>query len=360
MICIKHVFSTLFVFLFLIAHSQENNPGYTVEDYFTSQEVKAMVDQNKQFLLQKFPEFTAQVSNIVNAVSGNTMTAQAAKEAIDQLTASYLSQYMVNLDENENRLFSGEFQSVLIENEFVDQEIDEEWEDDGEYVDDWNPDWETTDDFNFEFPKSPMAKARSFFSKFYLAFGFHTWIESNSLMPAPTPELELWKGGFTEFGWLGSSRLGKPSSRFFVNYGISMVWNRARWDNSLMLTTETPTGFVNVFAIENFKHTNLRTRYFTAMTGFSYVSSGKRSFRIDLNGFAGLRYRTSQSIRTEGSGTKSVLTTRNKYGVNDFSYGICPAIGFQNFSIYARYDLSGLFKNSNGYDYQPFSIGIRI
>lgn len=194
-----------------------------------------------------------------------------------------------------------------------------------------------------------------------LAFGWHTLLLNNpEVEGAIYPEVEFWRGGFSEIAFMLNTRIGKSRSPLYLNYGASLMYNRADISGGdYFLQNDNGPMFVDRQL--DVRKSSLRTAYVNGTIGFKIAPGKRDGFHIEANAYGGVLFRTKQNIEYRSPSDEDVTEVRKgNYGVNRFNYGVSAAIGYHWVSVYARYDLSSLFDNTSVYDFTPLSIGFKF
>jgi hypothetical protein len=197
---------------------------------------------------------------------------------------------------------------------------------------------------------------------FTASWGWHTMILNNPKVEGNIyPEMDFWRGGFSEYAIMGNTRLGASRSPIWLNYGASLVYNRANIGGNNYLVFQDGMPSFEDRGVESRK-ANLRTAYVNGTIGFKIAPKGIKKFFVETNAFGGVLFRTKQDIeyRVPGSTEEVKETRRGNYGVNRFNYGLSAAVGYDFFSLYARYDMAGFFNNNSVYDYTPITVGLKF
>ena len=342
-------FLVLFSFLFPFCALAQDNPVLTVEDYFTSTEITAMQNDNAAYFEEASNQLQRDLQATVSAVTSGTLTREQGDRNMSQRMEAFKASVRENQAMNLQKLYSGGYQHLLFQEDpgLVDQagSEEEEWGDD-----------DTAEDLTMDMP-TPGKKR--FTASTVLGVGFHTLLNH----PSNAPGIKFFRSSMFEVGILGRIRFSKSNtnSPFFANVGLSYLFNGFRWEgNDYLLDRDVPT-FTNWPQSLDLSRNEFENGYIVLTGGLSYIQPKKRGLLFEINGFIGYNVHTSSTIqfKTAEKG-RSIQTTYGKYGVNDFSYGLTAAIGLKNFAIYSRYDLSTLFRNSDGFGGQPFSIGVRF
>jgi len=175
--------------------------------------------------------------------------------------------------------------------------------------------------------------------------------------------------GYFELGFQWKTRLLKNSNAIRLRYGLSFHWNKYDLkDNQYFLQDGNKT------TIETFptdlKQAKFRTTNLVVPLYFEFGQSSKlekedriryynRGLKFGVGGYAGLSLGAKQKLWYKENGDKIKQKIKRDYNVNPFVYGLAAYIGFDDVSLYAKYDLSETFK-SGGPKQHNLSLGLRL
>ncbi|WP_397363633.1 hypothetical protein [Olleya sp. R77988] len=201
------------------------------------------------------------------------------------------------------------------------------------------------------------------------AMGFNNAIiDGVSLSDTP---YKLGGSGFVELGWLWKTRVFKESNFLRFNYGFSFQWNKLDIkDNQFFQQND------NLTTLENFstdlKKAKFRTTNLVVPIHFEFGPSLKKeykdgriryftdnNFKIGLGGYAGVNLRAQQKLVYEEDGDRVKQKIKRGYNTNTFVYGLSAYVGYGDFSLYAKYDLSPIFKDP-AIKQNNISLGVRL
>jgi hypothetical protein len=207
-------------------------------------------------------------------------------------------------------------------------------------------------------PKAPRRTNTGF----NIAFGRNTmFLESDQQEGVVYPEMEFWKGRYSEWGIVAHTRIGAARSPLYLNYGLSLVYNKTNMSGNNMLTLVNGAPSFQNLESATLTKARLENHYLNGQIGFRIAPRRNNHFHIEVNAFAGARFRSKQVLEYTNTLNEEVKESRkHNYNTNPFNYGVSAAIGYNWISLYARYEMSSLFKNNSVYDYRPFSAGIRF
>lgn len=176
--------------------------------------------------------------------------------------------------------------------------------------------------------------------------------------------------GFSELGWSWKTRVFKESNVMRIKYGFSFQWNKLNpkddqyfVQNGNITTLET---FPSELRKSEFRTTNLvfpvyfefgPSKKIEKENYFRYSTTNQ--FKFGIGGYAGFNIGTQQKLKYKEDGDRVKQKIRKDYNTSDFVYGLGAYIGFGSTSLYAKYDLSPIFKDQL-VDQNNISLGIRF
>ena len=213
----------------------------------------------------------------------------------------------------------------------------------------------------------PKKYDRRTTSDLVFAIGFNNAIiEGESLSDSP---YKLGGSGFVELGWAWKTRLFKNTNAVRLKYGLSVQWNKLDVKEDQFLTETN-----NVVSLEEstfkLKKSKFRTTNLVVPIHFEFGPSKKierdtyfrystyNKFKIGVGGYAGVNLGSMHKTKykVDGDIEKDKETDLN---VNPFVYGLSTYVSFGNVAVYAKYDLSPLFKDQS-IDQNNISLGLRF
>lgn len=205
-------------------------------------------------------------------------------------------------------------------------------------------------------------------SNLVIAFGLNnTIVEGQSLDDS---DYKIAGSRFFEIGWAWKTRVFKNTNFLRVKYGISYTSNGLKpTDNRYFVENGNQTT-LEEFRVEldksKFRMDNLVAPvYFefgpskVTETEKSIRYSTRNRFRIGLGGYVGANISTRQKLKYKENGDRVKDKIKRNYNTSDLVYGLSGYIGFGDMSIYAKYDLSPIFKNAE-IEQNNVSLGLRF
>lgn len=201
-----------------------------------------------------------------------------------------------------------------------------------------------------------------------IAFGFNNVItENQSFNKTPFENLG---SGFVEIGWNWKTRLGKNSNWARVKYGFAFQWNKLNLKEDQYFVQNGNSTTIQKFPVSlrksEFRSTNLVLPLYFEFGPSTKVEKKDRvrfqtwdKFKFGIGGYGGVRIATQQKLKYEQDGDRVKEKIRRNYNASNFVYGVGAYVGFGDIALYAKYDLSPMFKNQT-VDMNNVSLGLRL
>ncbi|WP_455169584.1 hypothetical protein, partial [Aegicerativicinus sediminis] len=222
--------------------------------------------------------------------------------------------------------------------------------------------------FRIKGQNKPRKYDRRTTSDVVLAIGINNAItEGEGLSDSP---FKTFGSGFVELGWAWTTRVLENSNAWRFRYGLSLQWNKLdAKDNMYFVQNGDITTFEEFprdLKKSKFRVTNLvvplhfefgPSKKIERKTYFRYSTADQ--FKIGIGGYAGVRLSSMQKLKYKEDGNRVKEKIKRNYNASNFAYGLSAYIGFDDFSIYAKYDLSTIFKDQ-AIDQNNVSLGLRF
>ncbi|MCD2260701.1 hypothetical protein [Psychroserpens luteolus] len=183
-------------------------------------------------------------------------------------------------------------------------------------------------------------------------------------------EYTFMQSGFVELGIAWKTRLFEDNNAVRLKYGFSFMWNKLTPKDDRYFVQNGNTTTLETFPSE-LKESEFRITNLVFPLHFEFGPSKKierkgyfrystaRHFKIGLGGYAGFNIGTQQKLRFKEDGDRVKEKIRRSYNASPFVYGLSAYVGYGTLGIYAKYDLSPLFKDQT-FDQHNLSIGFRF
>jgi len=205
-------------------------------------------------------------------------------------------------------------------------------------------------------------------NRLVFAFGLNNVLQEHQLKSLDDSPYAVWNSNFFELGWGYKTTLSKNSSLANVFYGLSFQWNELKlFDNLYHVNIDDQT--LVVAHPEDLKKSKLRTSSIIVPLGFEFDFSGtkevngekipqrNKKVRLGIGGYGGLRINTKQIIKYDTPRDQKKEKIVSNYNMNNLIYGLTGYLGYKDASLYVKYDLNPLFKDT---ETSNISLGVRF
>lgn len=191
-------------------------------------------------------------------------------------------------------------------------------------------------------------------------------IDGQSLSDSP---YKIGGSGFFELGFQWKTRILKNSNIARLRYGLSLQWNKYDLKDNKYFVQNRNTTTIETFPVD-LKQAKFRTTNLVLPLYFEFGQHGKiekkdrvryitKGFKFGFGGYAGLNIGARQKLWYKDDGEKTKQKIKQDYNVNPFVYGVGTYIGYDDVSLFLKYDLSNTFKE-NSMQQNNISLGIRL
>lgn len=206
--------------------------------------------------------------------------------------------------------------------------------------------------------KTSKKKPKGTYDRLIFAVGLNNVIQDNELNTLDNTPYSIWGSNFVELGWGYRTAFNPKNQVVGLDYGINVLWKELKlFDNQYHVNLNDETLIAT--HEESLKKSKLRTTQLMIPV-FLDIDFSKRpcekngekmhrrsGLKFGLGGYAGLRINTKQIIKFNEPRDAKKEKIKDDYNMNNLSYGLAGYIGYDNISLYTKYDLHPLFKNTN-------------
>ncbi|WP_053978447.1 hypothetical protein [Mangrovimonas xylaniphaga] len=199
------------------------------------------------------------------------------------------------------------------------------------------------------------------------AIGFNNAIiEGESFGDSP---YKFGGSGFVELGYAWKTRVFENSNALRLKYGFSFQWNKLDIKDNMYFTETNDIVMLTEFP-EDVRKSKFRTTNLVFPVHFEFGPSKKierdtyfrystyKKFKIGIGGYAGFNLESKQKVKYRVDGDREKDKYKG-YNVNELVYGVSGYLSFGSIGLYAKYDLSPIFKDQP-VDQNNISLGIRF
>jgi hypothetical protein len=218
--------------------------------------------------------------------------------------------------------------------------------------------------------ESKRNRNRATTSQFVFAMGFNNVLVDNTFSSLENSNYKFWESHFYEVGWTWKTRFSRKPSQLYLKYGISFLWNNLRLEENQLHVkngniTEIQTSSESL-SESRLRHVqmNFPLHIEWDLSKNSEYKDGQardrrnKSVRLGIGGVVGFKLGTRQYLEYDDiSGVAIEEVQYDNFNMHKFNYGVSGYLGYRSFSLYVKYDLNPLFKNT---EVRNISMGIRL
>lgn len=209
--------------------------------------------------------------------------------------------------------------------------------------------------------KNPLSLGKRGVKTRFLLFemGINTYHHGGQLnIPASLETYELRHGRSLEINLhLYRQRIRIGKGFFNVEHGLSLDFNHYAFQNDVNYRTD-PDKALFIDNSVDLDRSRLRLTHLVLPVLLRLETNPSclgRSFHLGIGVYGSLRL--GSDLRTKRAGESKHLTM-GSFGLNDFTAGFRGEIGYGPINLYIKYGFMGLFKEGQGPDLTPFSMGL--
>lgn len=173
---------------------------------------------------------------------------------------------------------------------------------------------------------------------------------------------------FLEIGWLAKTRVFKEVNVMRVLYGVSFQFNGLKPKNNNYFLKEGGEIVLANHSL-NLKKSKLTLTNLVFPVHFEFGPSKKiekedyfryktdKQFKIGIGGYGGFNLGARQKLKYEIDG--KMQKNKISYSTSNLVYGLSGYLAYGDIGLYAKYDLSSLFKNQS-VNQNNISLGLRF
>lgn len=159
------------------------------------------------------------------------------------------------------------------------------------------------------------------------------------------------------------SQIGGKKSPFYIVSGLEFAFNNYMFDKNVIIQDiDDETVFTKIEDI-SYEKSKLATSSVNIplmpMLKFKRAN-GKDGFHIGAGGFAGYRLGSHSKLKYEREGNTTKDKDRGSFNLSDFQYGATGVIGYNNLTLFVKYNMNDMFKENRGPQVNVISFGLRL
>ncbi|WP_111709023.1 hypothetical protein [Lutibacter citreus] len=214
----------------------------------------------------------------------------------------------------------------------------------------------------------PRKYDRRTYSDLVVAFGLNNAIiDGEKLDDSP---YKIGGSRFFELGWAWKTRVFEKTNFIRFKYGVSVQINGYKPTDNKYFVSENEKTSLEEFTY-NLKKSKLSITNLVFPVHFEFGPSKKNvkdnyfrydtsnKFKIGVGGYAGFNIGTRQKLKYSINGDKVKDKLKRDYNASNLVYGLSTYVAFKDVAVYAKYDLSPIFKDQE-IKQNNISLGIRF
>lgn len=202
---------------------------------------------------------------------------------------------------------------------------------------------------------------------FLFDLGYNTYLDANHDVNVPEPysvmeDQQTW-GSWDVNVHLFRQRLNIAHGYLNLNWGLSFEWHNFRYNSDFKILPQMDSLTISYFDAEgvpyDFKKSRFSTTHFTipVILGFETKPwDTDHSFRMGFGYSPGLMVKGKTKIVVGGDTQK----VKDDFNLAPFRHELNYSIGYGGLNLYASYDINGMFREGQGPELHPFSVGLII
>lgn len=195
-----------------------------------------------------------------------------------------------------------------------------------------------------------------------LSIGYNNYLNADNSTEIPEPysaleDLHFW--GSTDVNFeLFKSRISFGKGFINLNYGVGLEWHHYRFDQNFTILPDMDTLTLETETLDYDKN-KFNTTHLTLPLSLGFETKPwdtDNSFHMEFGYDPGLRIKGKTKHKIDGNSD----TEKDAFNLNQFRQEVNVMIGYGKFNLYASYDLTPMFKEGEGPELHPVSVGIIV
>lgn len=216
--------------------------------------------------------------------------------------------------------------------------------------------------------KRELKYDRRTYSDFVMAIGLNNAIiDGQSMNDSP---YKIGGSRFFEMGWSWRTRVFENTNFLRLNYGFSFQFNGLKPKNNQYFVAENGQVELQEFEFD-LKKSKIRMDNLVFPVHLEFGPSKlhktdktmryslRNQFRLGIGAYGGFNMGTRQKLKYDRNGENVKDKLKRGYNTNDLVYGLSAYVGFDGVLLYAKYDLSPIFKDAL-IEQNNISLGLRF
>ena len=216
--------------------------------------------------------------------------------------------------------------------------------------------------------KKSLRYDKRTYSDIVFAFGLNNAIQDG--VSLQDSDYKVGGSRFFEFGILWRTRVAKNHNFIRFRYGLTLQYNNLKPTGNRVFVDNGDLTTLEEFP-SDLRRSKIRITNLTVPLYFEFGPSRKKEtksyiryytnnkFKFGIGGYVGVNLAVKQKLRYSENGDRVDQEIRRNFNTNNFVYGLGAYIGWDDMSLYCKYDLSPIFKSPNAKQ-RNISLGVRL
>ncbi|MEJ8756557.1 outer membrane beta-barrel protein [Pontibacter sp. H259] len=320
-------------------------------------QLEAFQNYSLDSLMRELNKYVKQVDKMEGATNkdGNPKqmtvtfnTKEGDKDNVEQVTVT------VQETDAKGKVINKEHHEVRINKSF---KIDVDIEEDGDNTDieiNTSDDDDTTKHNHVE-----NYKATRF--NFDLDLGLNAFVNEDDA--AFIPDLKPMGSRYVSLNSHMISQIGGKKSPLYIVSGLEFAFNNYMFDKNYIIQDIDDNTVFTKIEERQYEKSKLATSSVNVpimpMLKFKR-ENGKEGFHIGAGGFAGYRLGSHSKLKFEENDNTTKDKDHGSFNLSDFQYGLTGVIGYNDLSLFVKYNMNDLFKENRGPQVSVISFGLRL
>jgi hypothetical protein len=145
--------------------------------------------------------------------------------------------------------------------------------------------------------------------------------------------------------------------------GAGLTYNSYSLKRNVNITSDSLGSTIAVGdTLRDFSKNKLRASYINVplMLEFNTSDDNNKSFHIAAGVIGGWKMGSIVKQKWEDGDDKNSYRRKSDYNLNPFTFDLTARVGYKNFTVFATYGLTPLFKKDKGPEVYPMTVGLQI
>jgi hypothetical protein len=147
-----------------------------------------------------------------------------------------------------------------------------------------------------------------------------------------------------------------------ITTGLGLSWNSYTFNNNVNLNVTSDSTFGVIDSLPEYSKNKLRATYLhlPVMLEFNTSRNPDKSFHLAAGVVGGWKIGSIHKQEFELDGQNYKVRVKDNFNLSPLTLDLTARVGYKNFTVWATYGLTPLFKDNKGPEVFPVSLGITL